>query len=420
MKISMDYEDIYGASMKNMWDFCFRHCNKVTLTNSFTPKYTLEEYNMAKEKRRYDDDLNYESWMNRAPLSPEEQENSELNIEMLKQLEIENLSQGLCSKHEINEFLYTIKKNFIICEREVSYENHCTSSSRIMVNCTFEINDALKQCFYKMDNLFTYVELIDDFSMDDPVFYKDNKKFLSICTHEQFATLDISEEEYEEFSLLQIPHLGSKKMWWHEENNMKYDYFPSMIPQRGCICGLDGYEEPIMLGLFGVHEENEQIYIIYKEKLSPNLIPFDEILEKINKRYTLIPIKADELRERTEQNVLCNTCLARHLPESKEMRIEIFLVIEDEKSAQLYEQQEAEYRFYTARMTDMNPDYITEEFIKNPIILGYEYYSNYLWVEGSYKLRDELTLIRGLCEVEIRDKQLLSNYVKALMNSTKV
>ncbi len=412
MVISMDYEDIYGAKMIKLWNFCFEHCEKVTLTNSYTPRYTVDEYNKAKEKQEVLYDFE-EAFAAYTPSSQEDKEQMEFVINNHKLQNIRNYFTGIYSDTELNDFINNIRENYELIERDLTFHNHCTTSTAVMENYTFSLNDSLKQVFFKMDNIFSNVEIIDELIMDDPAFYKDNNVFLSICSHEQYATLNISEVEYEEFRQLNIPHLDTNKMWWHEEYLEKYDKYPSLIYHRGHIFGLDGFQEYIALEL-GNYEDNEQIFNDFKGKLAPNLLPFEEVLETIHNRYTLIPIRAEELRGRTEQNVLFNTCLVRHLPDSREMRIEIFLVIEDEKSIHLYDKQKEEYDFYKEKMLAYNANYSPNEFIKTPIILGYEYYTNYLWVEGSFKLRDEITLIRGLSEEELRNRQLLVGYVRAL------
>lgn len=417
MVITMDYEDIYDTKMIKLWDFCFKYCDKITLTNSTTPRYTVDEYNEAKEKQEVPYDYE-EAFAAYTPSSQEDKEQMEFVLNNHKLQNIRNYFTGIYSEIELNTFLNDIRKKYGLIERDLTFHNHCTTSTAVMENYTFLLNESLKQVFYKMDNIFSYIEIMDTLKMDDPAFYKDNNIFLSICSHEQYATLNISEEEYEEFRQLDISHLDTNNMWWSKEYFEEYDTFPSLIYHRGHIFGLDGFQEYIALEL-GNYEDNEQIYNDFKGKLAPNLLPFDEVLETIHNRYTLVPIRAEELRGRTEQNILFNTCLARHLPDSREMRIEIFLVIEDEKSIHLYDNQEAEYNFYTEKMLSNYLNYKAKEFEKSPIIIGYEYYSNYLWVEGSFKLRAEITLIRGLSGEELRNKELLVGYVKALRDCNK-
>lgn len=270
-----------------------------------------------------------------------------------------------------------------------------------------------------MKELYTLASLNEELYLDDLVLYSDNKIFLSVCSHEQLATLYISENEYEEFEQLNIPHVNPDTVLWQKEHYKKYDKYNGTYPiieQSGIIGGIDGC---VYLSYEHEFGECKSIYEQYEGKICPNSIPFSQVTNTLKERYTLINIIAKDLEEQTERNIIFNTCLARKLPKNKAMSIQIYLVVEDEKSEDIYKEQAAEYELFVDRKSSDFPLFQPEGYIKTPIIVGMEYNTEYMWVEGSEKLKEEITLIRGLNEIEINNKALLLNYIKAMRKNSK-
>ena len=73
----------------------------------------------------------------------------------------------------------------------------------------------------------------------------------------------------------------------------------------------------------------------------------------------------------------------------------VFRVLNEEKGKKLYEEQE-------------------EVFENCPIIIGMEFETGCIFVEGSSELADEITAFQGLDEDDLNNYYLVANYIRCL------
>lgn len=131
----------------------------------------------------------------------------------------------------------------------------------------------------------------------------------------------------------------------------------------------------------------------YRNKLSPNKKTAFEIIEYLEKKYTLTeqaglnPIVAD--------NVILNEYYANKLPVGKAPKTKAFIVENAGAGKLLYEQQD-------------------DVFKGSRIIVGVELQSAYFMVEGSSLLWDELLAFRGLDEDDLSNFFLVAQYISCL------
>lgn len=219
MIIDMSREDIYGEDLKKLWDFCFQKCDAVCVVNNRKACFTVSEFMSLKNEVLYQfspeyyqfDEVCYSS------MTKEMTDRMRRSQVLFQYRNMLHFFQGCYSEEEINQRIERNFSNYKLVERTVAFESHCTKSADTMEVFKFQINDSLKDGFYNMYNIFSNVKISDEIYVEDSAFYRNNEMFFSICSHEQMATLEIRDEEYEEFKKLNIPHIDSSNMWWSEE-----------------------------------------------------------------------------------------------------------------------------------------------------------------------------------------------------------
>ncbi|MBW9155152.1 hypothetical protein [Clostridium tagluense] len=73
--------------------------------------------------------------------------------------------------------------------------------------CYFIIGDVFRNLMSTMSKLFVYPHQIEGTEFEDLTFYKEERIILAICAHEGFAYMNLEDDEYEEFSKLNILHM---------------------------------------------------------------------------------------------------------------------------------------------------------------------------------------------------------------------
>lgn len=417
MNIHFDYAVvIFGSHLQKLWTFCLDKVDKVAFTNSRNPYYTKEEHIIAKKELELDR-INRENNIFHEMLLKANQTDKD-NLDPKGSVfsdEISFMDQNIkfVMQSDINNRLQVIKEKYKLINRKATCITPCTNSFGVVELFTFELNDNLKQCLYNMEDLFSYINFCDDITLEDLTFYRGEEVLLSICSHEQFANLTLSEDEYNDFLKLEIPHLP-ENIWWEEEYFNHFYKDGDKIPfinHRATISTIEGYSYIIDIMDMTNYIEREEIFQRNKNKVPPNKIPLEQVLRKLKETYSLVVYESSQLVEQTKANILINNCLARYLPISREINIELFMIIEDDKSKNLYDLQEKEHEYREMKFKNIQYNYQPKSFKREPIIIGVEYNCGYLWVNGSDQLREEITLLRGLDEFELRDQDLLCNYV---------
>lgn len=419
MRINMDREDIYGETLKKFWNFCFQKCDKICTVNTRDAHFTVPEF-MRLENEVFKQFLSEYNRMDDTYYRSESKDVAESMRKSKILFQYNNIFhffQGCYPEEEINNRIERNFSKYTLIERDVAFESHCTKSITPMELFYFQINEDIKDGFYNMYNMFSNVLISDEIYLEDLAFFRGKQVLLSICSHEQMATLEITEEEYEEFKKLNISHIDISNMWWFDECEKEWeDSEVTCVEHRAQIGGIHGYDFMLSLHPLRRYEEKEELYTQYKDKLNTTLIPVEQLIKALKERYTLEHRDTEDYVKVTRHTILSNTSLARYIPESREMKIEVYQIIEDEKSEKLYRVQQREYEILEGKKANGYYSYESIPYSKNPIIIGVEYNSYYIWVEGSESLKDEIILLRGLDESELRKIHLVERYVDALMN----
>jgi len=72
--------------------------------------------------------------------------------------------------------------------------------------CFYTISETYSKLLTSMNKLFEYPYPIDSYEFEDLAFYQGEWPVLAICSHEQFAYLELEDDEYQEFAKLDILH----------------------------------------------------------------------------------------------------------------------------------------------------------------------------------------------------------------------
>lgn len=142
-------------------------------------------------------------------------------------------------------------------------------------------------------------------------------------------------------------------------------------------------------------KEWKSVFDEYKALLQPNQKTIPEVIDYLKLKY---PIKED-ISEKAKQvvvgNIIMNAPLLIKLPKGKELVPMVFTVLNEGNAKKLYDEQ--------------------EDIFKNfPIIVGMEFETGYILVEGSSELKDELTAFQGLDKDDLNNYYIVANYIRCL------
>lgn len=157
----------------------------------------------------------------------------------------------------------------------------------------------------------------------------------------------------------------------------------------------------------------EDLFIKYSPTLKPNRKYVAEIVEYIKAKYPAEEDISPRAKRIVEINVLNNFSKNK---EAKEIPLKITVLnIKNEDTAKvLYDFQEQEHLEFIDKMKHFRANFEGYPFKNSPIRVGAEENSDYMFIEGSGLLADEITIFRGIDEEELKDKYLVANYVKTL------
>jgi hypothetical protein len=162
-------------------------------------------------------------------------------------------------------------------------------------------------------------------------------------------------------------------------------------------------------------KEVEDLFIKYSPILKPNRKSVAEIVEYIKAKYPVEEDNSPRAKRLVEVNVL--NSFSKDM-EAKEIPLKITVLnIKNEDTAKvLYDFQEQEHLEFIDKMKHVRANFEGYPFENSPIRIDVEENSDYMVIEGSGLLADEVTIFRGLDEKELKDKYLVANYVKAIYN----
>lgn len=142
-------------------------------------------------------------------------------------------------------------------------------------------------------------------------------------------------------------------------------------------------------------KEWKDVWIEYKDKLTPNRKSGREVVEYLKNKYILEELNDDNAKQVVIDNVLYNKPYADKLRKGAEPSAVTFLIKNAGNGKFLYENQD-------------------EVFKGDNIFVGVELESGFFCVEGSSLLWDELCAFQGLDEKDIQNYFCVSEYISCL------
>ena len=457
IEVDMDYEIIFGRYLKSLFDFCFSISDSISLTQPHNIGMTKIECEEAKkekiiyQKQRghfIEPDITDDEFLQMYKEMGQTEDEINYYISMHRERVKEYDNNFRKTVEEVRSYIEDNFSKYKLTERKVTCITPCTVGGE-KVMYFFEIEDAIKHQFYEMEDLFSHVIKNETAALylDDPVFYKENDIILTICSHESYATLYLTESQYEDFRSLEIPHLTSAHRWWDRED-FPYKYSVNIgLQEAGRISGLFGAID--FYEVYGADGTTE-LYNQYKGILKPNRITVSEILDKLNAKYKLTEYSSNIIEEQIKRNVYCTSYFSRQINSIKDMNVHIYeLECENDK---IIVGVELNSGYICVDMSsvaeDINKHYInafgfidelndketdnnnTREIKNNHddidnILIKYDAeskhdlamftsYNRDRFSEKFYKILDEVTALRGLDEFELRNKSLVVNYLRAM------
>lgn len=425
VEVDFNYENIFGEYLERFIDFCFQISDEVELVESYSKRITYEEYEQARgEAEEYFSDKEFNMF---DEISEEEMiacyrragETEEKIHEYITDFRIQNDPRLLyvCTSEEIQELVHKEFREFGLIKREVTYHTHCTMSGQPAVVYTFELRKQLKNQFLKMEEVFSPVFVQEgNIYIDDPAFYRNGRLIVSICSHERYGTMYLTEEEYEKFKLYRVPHIVEENCWWLQETLDNDETVRIIINSSVELGGLLG--PSYLLNDLPAWEERVKIYEEYRKLPPIQYEAVEMIVLKLSRKYRLTRFNSDEIQKQISTNIANNRCLAKHIMSKSDIKVDLYEIeyrgkklflgveinsgyivvdsfetltkIQELRSRQNEEQNKPMYSFVTFCFdSECKPDVYPVE---------------------CQMLCDEISLIRGLDEFEQRDIESVNYY----------
>jgi hypothetical protein len=216
INVNMDYREIKGRDLIALLDFCFAFCDTVSLCQSQNIGMTREE----------DDQAGYEyyGFLEENGILEGKRPTFDEMVELYKDIaETEEELQELIrrekesrdkqeagfkkSDEEVAEYVQSIFGGYQLAGRNVTCMTPCTMGGPCVMYY-LKPEENIKARFYEMTDLFQPVitDESTELRLDDPTLYKEGEIVLVVCSHESYASLLLTEEQYEDFKELNIPH----------------------------------------------------------------------------------------------------------------------------------------------------------------------------------------------------------------------
>lgn len=216
IRISLNYQQLHKRTLKALFDFCFTHSDTVSLSQ-------LSNIGMTKDEAEHATAAYYE-YLNQNGMEEGRRPSLEEMIvfyqdiaeseEELKELigrekDARNQYDSRFKKSDLEAegYMRSLFTGYQLSGREVTCMTPCTMGGPCIMYY-LRPEEKLKADFYRMEELFQPV--MEDESvelrLEDPVFYVKGELLLLVCTHEKYASFQLTEEQYEEFKSLGIPH----------------------------------------------------------------------------------------------------------------------------------------------------------------------------------------------------------------------
>lgn len=208
--------DISEDALKKLFQFCFHHCDTISLSQSSNAGMTKEEADIAiREYNAYlkenglseglylTEEQKYEMYQNIA----EDEEELKAMIQKDKEERERYEARFKSSSEAVSQYIKDIFHGYHLIDRVVT----CMTPSNFggpQILYYMKPEQKLFHDFNTMKNLFDPVIKKDEneLILEDPIFYKEGKILLLVSTHEKYASLFLDKELYKEFAKLDIPH----------------------------------------------------------------------------------------------------------------------------------------------------------------------------------------------------------------------
>lgn len=136
----------------------------------------------------------------------------------------------------------------------------------------------------------------------------------------------------------------------------------------------------------------KKIYDAERPSLTPNKKDAKAVLAILKQKYTMQPFPDKGFAQVVKGNILENPYYASKAPKGAKLKPEAYSILQDSLSQILFDERDAVYG-------DV------------PILLAIEPVSNFIYVEGSNILADEVTALHGLDEKDLENVYLTANYI---------
>lgn len=206
--VKLDYQQLKGEALKKLLEFCFRYADTVSLSQSNNIGMTMKEAEQAT--------VIYYEYLDRTGMEEGKRPTMEDMLNVFKDMaeteeELKELinrerearekydSRYKKSDEEVVAYIKTVFDGYQLMDREVTCMTPCTMGGP----CTMyylKPDEKLKSDFYRMTDLFQPVIEAEsmELRLDDPVFYIRGEILLLVCTHENYASLMVTPEQYDD------------------------------------------------------------------------------------------------------------------------------------------------------------------------------------------------------------------------------
>ncbi|KNZ41314.1 hypothetical protein [Acetobacterium bakii] len=141
--------------------------------------------------------------------------------------------------------------------------------------------------------------------------------------------------------------------------------------------------------------EWQSVFKAYRPHLVPNKKSIHQVIAYLRQKYPLEVVDTSEALAVVTNNITMNRPFAEKIPPGRDLRPVVFTIPNRDGGTVLYEKQEALFQGC-------------------PIMVGLEYETAYVAVEGCGELADELVAFQGLDETDLKNYYLVANYVACL------
>lgn len=300
MHIDLSGEIICGQRLKKIVDFLFEISDRVDLVSSDYHEMTKEEYERAQIEREYiQRELHCANGFTEAELDDLIAEGDPEAIELCRRIKAAQENEAYDREHSFikaDEIAAIVEKKFkgLACiKRKVTCHTHCTIGGAVVVY-SLPANEELKKLFTQMELLTWPLKTSEGvYLAEDPAFYKDGKEVCSICSHERYIHLKLTQEQVLQIEALDIPMNAE----WEEQEKRKKE-FPFLKEVIDIVAMESGVTTLLGRGLFNWEDDDfgdyleffswfEEHQAVIRTRILPCKKSAKDIVEYLWQKYSL-------------------------------------------------------------------------------------------------------------------------------------